>query len=84
MSNEIRNVIKLLPVRGLEEIQSGNYIYSSNGEILIGNKYFPVSVKIHLVQKKPWIHISSPKAKMMVSCEFHKMAGKLNGITETN
>jgi len=70
MTDEIRDVLKYLPIKNMIEMRELNSIYSGKGELVTGLKSYPVIINIGLVNKKIWIKLVAEKAGICVKCEF--------------
>lgn len=46
LTDILKKLIESLPFSNLIETQVGNYVYSANGNILIGTMYYPVKILI--------------------------------------
>lgn len=70
MSDDIRGLLKQLPVRRMQESQVGNHVYQGAGEIKVGTSYIPVSLRIRIVRGRPTVFLNADRAGIAVTCPF--------------
>ena len=46
LTNELEEMIRELPVKGLEETQVGNHVYMGRGMIRVGTQDYPVQLRV--------------------------------------
>jgi len=80
MSDEIRAILKELPLQGFEESQIGNHIYAGRGEMKVGGQYLPTCVRIRLVHGTPRVYVRIPRAGIFIACplDVEKAGGMIN------
>ena len=64
--DKIKEMLDTLPVLGLKENQTGNFIYSGVGFISMFTSIIPVSVKIKITEGEPYLFIEAPKAGVFI------------------
>lgn len=68
LSERLRSVLLSLPVQDLVESQVGNYIYSGNGKLTIGNTSIPAVIRVKMVDGETSLHIRAPSAGINIAC----------------
>lgn len=73
LTDEIRELVSLLPTKNLRESHTENYVYYAIGEIKIGTKYYPVKIRIQLQSENCiTVSVKSEKAGLSVVYPFNE------------
>lgn len=70
LTDDLREMIQKLPVRGLKETQEGDYVYAGSGEVEVGSFHYPVWIRVRSEDGGLTAVIEAPKAYLELQAPF--------------
>lgn len=70
MTDDLREMLKRIPVEGVTETQAGSHIYMGSGRIRVGQRSYPVSVRVWMKQEEIWASVKSFGSRLSISSRF--------------
>ncbi len=74
ISRELRTMLTALPIRKMRETQVGNHVYLANGELRVGNDFYPAKIRVWIEKGRVLAAVRAPKAGVHIQGWFDPLA----------